>query len=108
MTHDTVRARAYDADPLSFNNARARWFTETLAAQARALESASSLRLPLYIAMGTEDRVSDYATARTFFDAAGSADKTFRPLEGLFHEVLNEPQWPEIAGTIADWFLARS
>jgi alpha-beta hydrolase superfamily lysophospholipase len=108
LTHDANRARAYDNDPLIFKNARARWFTETLAAQERVMARAGSLRLPLHILMGTEDRVSDLSTARTFFQSAGSHDKTFDELPGLFHEVLNEPEWPDLAGRMADWVLARA
>ncbi|MCL2448263.1 MAG: lysophospholipase [Polyangiaceae bacterium] len=107
LTHDAARARAYDEDPLVFKQARVRWYTEAVAAHARAIEAAPSLSLPLYIAMGTADRVSDFDKARVFFQAAASADKTFDAREGLFHEVLNEPEWPEIAGPMADWVLAR-
>jgi alpha-beta hydrolase superfamily lysophospholipase len=107
LTHDAARAKAYEEDPLVFNKARARWYTETLQAQEKAMERAPSLSLPLYIAMGTVDRVSDFSTARTFFQNAGSSDKTFDAREGLFHEVLNEPEWRDIAGPMADWMLAR-
>jgi alpha-beta hydrolase superfamily lysophospholipase len=55
MTHDDARARAYDADPLVFKNATARWFTEATGAQERALASASRLKLPLYLTLGTAD-----------------------------------------------------
>lgn len=58
--------------------------------------------------MGTADRVNDYATARAFFDAAGSADKAFDVREGLFHEVLNEPEWPDVARKMGDSILARA
>ena len=108
LTHDAAIARAYDEDPLVFKNARARWFTETTAAQERAVERAGTLRMPLQVTMGTEDRVSDFATAKRFFDAAGSTDKTFDARRGLFHEVLNEPEWPGIARGMADWMFQRS
>jgi len=107
LTHDAQRARAYDEDPLVFKNVTPRWFSETQAAQGRVLERAPSLLLPLYLVMGTEDRVARLATARAFFDAAGSPDKIWDAREGLFHEVLNEPQWPSIAAAIADFVLKR-
>jgi alpha-beta hydrolase superfamily lysophospholipase len=107
MTHDAAAARAYDQDPLVFHEARARWFTETVAAQERALLRAASLALPLRITMGSADRVSEVDAARRFFNAASSADKAFDVRPGLFHEVLNEPEWPAIAGAMADWMLAR-
>jgi alpha-beta hydrolase superfamily lysophospholipase len=108
MTHDPARARAYDEDPLIFKNARARWFTETQAAQERAMARAGEVKLPLYVTMGTADRVNDLGAAREFVDRAASSDKTFEVREGLFHEVLNEPEWPEIAGRMADWVLGHA
>jgi alpha-beta hydrolase superfamily lysophospholipase len=107
MTHDAARIRAYDHDPLIFKNATARWFSETEAAQARVLKEAPSLRLPLYLVMGMEDRCAKVESARQFFDAAGSTDKTWDGRAGLFHEVLNEPEWRSIADAIADFVLAR-
>jgi alpha-beta hydrolase superfamily lysophospholipase len=103
LTHDVEKARAYDDDPLVFKNATARWFTEATKAQARALEDAPRLRMPLYVTFGTADRIASFAAGKRFFDAAGSMDKTWDPREGLFHEVLNEPSWKEIVDPIASW-----
>jgi alpha-beta hydrolase superfamily lysophospholipase len=108
LTHDADKARAYDDDPLVFEKATARWFTETTTAQERALGSAPRLELPLYIAFGTADRVASMPAAKRFFDAAGSADKTWDPREGLYHEVLNEPSWKDLVDTIARWIKARA
>jgi alpha-beta hydrolase superfamily lysophospholipase len=108
MTHDAERARAYDEDPLVFKNATARWFTETSAAQERAFANASRLALPLYITFGGADPVASLQSGKRFFDAAGSADKTWDPREGLFHEVLNEPSWKDLVEAIARWIIARS
>jgi alpha-beta hydrolase superfamily lysophospholipase len=107
LTHDAVRARAYDEDPLVFKKATARWFSEAGAAQASALLRAPSLKLPLYLVMGKDDHVAKVESARQFFDAAGSTDKTWDLREGLLHEVLNEPEWRSIADSIADFVLAH-
>jgi alpha-beta hydrolase superfamily lysophospholipase len=108
LTHDLAKAKDYDSDPLVFKSATARWFTEATAAQQRALASASRLTMPLYMTIGTADKVVSLATAKRFFDAAGSADKTWDPREGLFHEVLNEPSWKDIVDNIARWVLAHT
>jgi alpha-beta hydrolase superfamily lysophospholipase len=108
MTHDPVKAKDYDADPLVFKNATARWFTEASKAQQTVLAQASRLTLPLYMTFGTADKVASFPTGKRFFDAAGSADKTWDPREGLFHEVLNEPSWKDIVETIARWVLAHA
>jgi alpha-beta hydrolase superfamily lysophospholipase len=107
ITHDAARARAYDEDPLVFKNANSRWFNESEAAQAAAIDRAPLLKLPLYLFIGTSDRVVKVERAREFFDAAGSADKTWVPYAGLFHETLNEIDWQPIAAGVADWVLAH-
>ena len=108
MTHDAGKAREYDDDPLVFKNATARWFTETSDAQDRALANASRLALPLFTTFGTADRVASMAAAKRFFVAAGSGDKTWDARDGLFHEVLNEPSWKDLAETIARWVIAHA
>ncbi len=107
LTHDAARAKAYDEDPLVFSNATARWFTETQRAQEQALLRASELAMPLYMLFGLADKVADVETARAFFDAAGSPDKKWDGREGLFHETLNEPEWPSIANALADWIVSH-
>jgi alpha-beta hydrolase superfamily lysophospholipase len=108
LTHDRACATAYDADPLVFKNATARWFRETELAQERFLARAGELRLPLYEVFGTEDRVGRLSAGRAFFDRAASVDKTWRERTGAFHEVLNEPDWRELADEMSAWMLARS
>jgi alpha-beta hydrolase superfamily lysophospholipase len=107
VTHDPVRARAYDEDPMIFKNVTARWYTESEAAQKRAQAGAPSVTMPLYVLMGTGDRIAKPEAAQAFFDAAGSPDKTWDAPEGLFHEVLNEPEWRPIADRVGDWILAH-
>jgi alpha-beta hydrolase superfamily lysophospholipase len=108
LTHDVVRAEAYDRDPLGFKNATARWFTETQAAQAEVMARAGELRLPLYETFGEKDPVAKNAAGKAFFDRVASTDKTWNERKGAFHEVLNEPDWAELATSMADWMLARA
>ena len=108
MTRDPERAAAYDADPLVFKHATARWFRETQLAQERALARAGELRLPLYMTFGTKDHVAKASAAKTFYDRAASTDKRWEERVGAFHEVLNEPDWKELADHIAEWMLARA
>lgn len=108
MTTSSVAAQAHDTDPLIFGEARARWFTETLAAQAEIEARAREITLPLLLLFATDDPVAKRETARRFFDGCGSADKTWESLEGLRHEPLNEPEHgPRIAARIADFLLAH-
>lgn len=108
VTHDPERARAYDSDPLVFKKAPVRWFRESQKAQERALQRASELKIPLYVVMGTADHVAKIESARAFFDAASSTDKTWDASTGHLHEVLNEPEWRPVADRIADWISAHA
>jgi alpha-beta hydrolase superfamily lysophospholipase len=108
LTHDEKRGKAYEEDPLVFKEARARWFVEATRAQERALARAHDLTMPLYAFFGTADPVAKLAAGKAFFDGAASKDKTWTPLEGLRHETLNEPEWPDIASKIADWVLLHA
>ncbi|WP_394826907.1 alpha/beta hydrolase [Pendulispora albinea] len=108
LTHDPVRARGYEEDPLVFPLARARWFRETVKAQERLFQRTSEIALPLYIAFGGADPVAKLEAGKQWFDAVRSPDKTWDPREGLLHEVLNELSWRDIADTMATWMLDRA
>jgi acylglycerol lipase len=107
LTHDLARARAYDEDPLVFKTVKSRWFRETQKAQAGALAGASYVTLPLYLVIGKADPLVRVESARQFFDAVASAEKTWDARDGLLHEVLNEPEWRGIADAIADFVIAH-
>ncbi len=107
VTRDAKRAAAYDADPLGFQTAKARWFFETLAAQERVIAQAPKLKLPLYVSFGTVDKVAQIADAKRFFEAAGSSDKTWDERRGAYHEPLSDPDWADVAGAMSQWILAR-
>jgi alpha-beta hydrolase superfamily lysophospholipase len=108
VTRDPVRARAYDHDPLVFQKANARWFTEVQRAQASALERAPQLGLPLCIVAAGQDRLADITGTRALFLAAASGDKTLDVREAAFHEVLSDPDWRAAADTFADWIVSRA
>ena len=107
LTHDPVRAQEHDVDPLVFPNATARWFRESTKAHTRVLARAPLLELPLLEVFGTGDKIAKLEAGRAFFNAAGSRDKTFDERDGLFHEVLNEIEWKDVAGGIEKWVLAH-
>ncbi|HEU4533887.1 MAG TPA: alpha/beta hydrolase [Polyangiaceae bacterium] len=109
VTKDRDRARAYDDDPLVFPEATARFFTESIAAQARALELAPSLRVPLLVLQAADDKVASAAASRALFERVGSRRKEYRSCEGCYHEIFNEPgreRWVREAADAALAFCA--
>jgi alpha-beta hydrolase superfamily lysophospholipase len=105
LTHDAEIAARYDSDPLGVRRVTARWFTETERAQSEVLARAPELRLPLLCLVAGDDRVASSAAAERVVELAGSRDKEFRLLPGLYHEVLNEPRRAEYISEIANRVL---
>ncbi len=102
LSHDPQVVSAYRADPLVHAMISARLYFGLESANAWTLEHAPAFRLPLLVLHGGDDRITDPAASERFVEAAGSADKSYRRLPGMYHEVLNEidsaPVYDEIVG----------
>ncbi len=107
VSRDTEVVAAYTGDPLVFTSATARWYCEVLEGQAQTNAGASRIDVPTLVVQGMADALVDPAAAERFVGALGSADKTFKPYEGLYHEVLNEPEREQVMADIAAWLDAR-
>jgi alpha-beta hydrolase superfamily lysophospholipase len=105
MTHDENIVKAYDSDPLRFSHVTVGWFNEVSRAQADLMERARTLTAPCFCIAAGDDRAVSVAATRRFFDLLGSADKELDVRPGLFHEVLNEPEFRDHAGRLADRML---
>ena len=49
------------------------------------------------------DALVDPSGAQMLYDRVRSEDKTLKIYEGLYHEVLNEPEREQVLGDIASW-----
>lgn len=107
LSHDREVVERYAADPLVSRVCSARWFTETVAAQKQTQAEAGRLSLPLLIQAAGDDRLSDLAETRAFFEHCGSADKTLRVYDGLFHEIYNEVERPRVVADLSAWLQER-
>ena len=56
---------------------------------------------------GTADRITPIAGSEMVRDLAGSQDVTFTRYDGLFHEILNEPEREQVLSEIAGWAEAH-
>ena len=57
---------------------------------------------------GTEDALPSPAGSEALYRRAGSTDKTLKLYDGLYHEILNEPEKDVVLEDIASWLDARS
>lgn len=108
MSHDPNVVARYDSDPLGFHHVTARWFTETSRAQTEAFQNANRITLPLFCIAAGDDRVVSVDATRRLFDRVGSREKELDVRPGLFHEVLNEPDWREHARRLGERMLRWS
>jgi len=94
---------AYATDPLVVRVVTTRYFTEMTQAITRAHQAAPTITMPTLVMQAQEDQLVSPEQTRVLFDHLGSADKTFRPLEGQFHEIFNEPERHETFAFTTSW-----
>jgi len=107
LSHDPEVQRKLEHDPHSLVTATARWYTETIAAQGRALERANELSLPLLCQVAGDDRLVEAGRSREFFESAGSSDKQWRCYDGLYHEIYNELERDRVLDDLTGWVRAQ-
>jgi lysophospholipase len=94
-------------DPFNHRHVTAGWFFAMRAGLRAAFRNAGRMKLPLLLLQGCEDRIVDSSRSREWLAAVGSADLAFRELPEHFHELHNEPTWPETFAEIAAWLDGR-
>ena len=108
VSRDPDVVRDYDSDPLNYHGKLpARTVAELSNEVARFPESIKTLELPLLVLVGTGDLLVPPAASELVYETASSQDKTVERYEGLYHEILNEPERERVAGDIADWLDAH-
>jgi alpha-beta hydrolase superfamily lysophospholipase len=109
ISRDPEVVRAYDEDPLNFHGSLP---AATVAALQRTgltfPDRLPELTLPLLILHGADDRLTPPDGSEVVNELAASNDKTLRLYDGLRHEILNEPEGPEIVAEIVAWLDERS
>jgi len=66
------------------------------------------ISLPLLILHGTEDRFADVEGSKMLYDGVKERDKTLKLYDGLFHEIMNEPEKEQVLHDIVTWMKDRT
>jgi acylglycerol lipase len=108
VSRDPQVVTDYDDDPLNYHG---KLPARTVAELSRAIDgypdAVPSFKLPMLILHGSSDRLVPIAGSQMVADRTGSEDKTFKAYDGLFHEILNEPERQEVLDDIAAWLDER-
>lgn len=104
ISRDPEVVARYESDPLIYHG---RTYVREAAEIIRAIKQIQAqmgtVSLPLIILHGTSDRLSEVEGSRQLYSRASSTDKTLKLYEGLYHEVLNEPQKMRVLADIVAW-----
>ena len=108
ISTDPEVVRAYDEDPrIHHEKLPARTVAELTGEIGTFPEAIPSLRLPLLVMHGSADRITPPDGSRLVHEWAGSDDKTLIFYEGLYHEILNEPERERVLSDLVRWLDAR-
>lgn len=87
LSHDPAVVEAYEQDPLVSHQASPRWYTETMAAIARAHAQAGSFKIPMLLMQSGADPLVDPEATRRWAKAAPAQFVEFVWWEGFYHNV---------------------
>lgn len=104
LSRDPAVGEAYFADPLTYTCSTPRLGAQIFAAIERANGSAHTIDLPALVVHGGADTiVPPWSTA--FLAERGNFERRLYPV--LRHEVLNEPEGPQVVADIVRWIESR-
>jgi acylglycerol lipase len=108
ISRDPAVVAAYNNDPLVFRTKiRARLGAEILETIAHVDAGLPTVRIPLLVMQGSEDGLVDPGCAPHVYERAGSADKTLKMYDGLWHEIFNEPERDVVIADLLAWLEAH-
>lgn len=85
----------------------ARFHVQTVLSIKKAWREMRRLTVPTLFLQAGEDHLVCPTESHRFFERIACADKEFRLLDGLCHNLVAEPEMPDLARSIADWMAAR-
>ena len=104
VSRDPVVVEKYFADPLvSKDKLSARFLVSMFEAMEDVKEHAAKITLPLFVLHGGADVMTDPEGSRLLFNSVSSQNKELKIYPGLFHEIFNEPEAPEIYAEVTQW-----
>ncbi|WP_423378569.1 lysophospholipase [Burkholderia sp. LMG 32019] len=108
LSRDPAIVAANRADPLVHHGAvPARTGAEILDAMARIESGRGTLRVPVLVYHGTEDKLTEPDGSRAFGARVGSPDRTLTLYEGGFHETMNDLDRDGVIDALIAWIHAR-
>jgi alpha-beta hydrolase superfamily lysophospholipase len=109
FSRDASVVAAMKTDPLIYDGkAPARTAAEVIGAIDRIREASNTLSVPLLAMHGSADVVTPPDGSKELVEAAASKDKTFKSWDGLYHDLLHEPERQQVVDAVLAWLDAHT
>lgn len=108
VSRDQAVVDDYIADPLNYHGkVSARLVHELFIAMQDAQDRAAQIEIPMLIMHGGADSMTAVSGSQLLHDRISSTDKALKVYDGLYHEIFNEPEGPEIIREAVDWLAGH-
>ena len=108
FSRDPAVVEAMNNDPLIHGESQPVQTAKVMIdAATRLNEEFPLIKLPVLILHGTDDKATNPSGSQSFYDAAGSTDKTLKLYEGHYHDLLNDLDKELVMADINDWIAAH-
>jgi lysophospholipase len=99
--------RHREQDKLIHRSVTASWFFEMKSALEAVWEEAPEIIVPMLTLQSGDDLIVEPSAAAPWVGKTSSSDRSFRLLNGHYHELLNEPDWRETLAHVLSWLETR-
>jgi alpha-beta hydrolase superfamily lysophospholipase len=105
LSHDAEVVRKYNSDPLVHDKISVSLFDSAMKAGEYSLKNAGSLKIPLLLMHGRDDKICSPEGSRQFAGSAKLAE--IKLWDGGYHELHNEPFRMEVFSYIIGWINSK-
>jgi len=108
LSRDPKMVEDFDNDPLIYHEGvKARIGGEIVRSMIEIRKHYSSFNFPVLIMHGSADKIADLQGSQWMYNEISSEDKTLEILDGLYHQILDEPEKNEVIGKMIEWIKKR-
>ncbi len=99
---------SYITDPLVYHGGTyARTGYQMIKSTAEVQANFPKITVPILITHGSKDKLADPKGSELMYRDISSTDKTLKIYDGLYHEILNEPEKVMVRGVMMEWIRER-
>ncbi len=103
VCRDPEVVRSHREDPLIQGKLPAKTMSEILKAVKSLGDHMGKISVPILIMAGTADTMADSKGSKDLYQKCSSKDKTLKIWEGLYHELINEPEKDQVIAEVLAW-----